>query len=122
MVHHLTQDAWLIDPALLAQHGRTARTVAKTGPLRVTILALAAGGELPTHQTDGPVTIHVLTGDVCFEALGREYPLHVGDVLVLAAGVAHAARSSGGCVMLLTVVHSEAPPPAQPRDSPVREG
>jgi quercetin dioxygenase-like cupin family protein len=28
-----------------------------------------------------------------------------GEVLVLAAGVQHGVRSSGGCMLLLTVVH-----------------
>jgi quercetin dioxygenase-like cupin family protein len=68
-------------------------------------MALAPGGELPIHRTDGPVTIHVLEGEVLFLALGREYPLRVGDVLVFAAGVEHSARSQTGVRFLLTIVH-----------------
>src|SRR6185503_19527286 len=33
LVHHLTQDERLIDPSLLARHGRSARTLVKEGPL-----------------------------------------------------------------------------------------
>ena len=40
--------------------------------------------------------------------LHGEYALHAGDMLVFAAGVEHAAYSSGGCVLLLTVVHIDA--------------
>ena len=105
LVHHLTQDERMLDPDLLARHGRTARTIVKEGPLRLTIMGLAAGGVLPTHSTDAQVTIHLLEGDVIFTARGREYPLNTGDVIAFAPGVEHEARSVTGGVFLLTVVY-----------------
>jgi quercetin dioxygenase-like cupin family protein len=112
LVQHLTQDERMIDRALVAKHGRSARTLVKEGPLRLTILALGAGGSLPAHRTEGPLTIHVLEGAVSFEAAGQGYDLAPGDVLVLARGVEHSARSAAGTVFLLTVVH---PPSAGSR-------
>lgn len=106
LVRHLTADERLIDPALLARNGRTARTLVKEGPLRLTIIAIAAGGELPAHNTEGPVSIHVLEGEVTFQAAGCEYVLGTGDVLVLAPGLEHSARSATGVLFLLTVVHT----------------
>lgn len=106
LVRHLTRDEQMIDQALLAQHGRTGRTLVKEGPLRLTIMAIGPGGDLPAHRTDGPVTIHMLEGNVLFQALNHEYPLSTGDVLVLAAGVEHSARSMTGGLLLLTVVHA----------------
>lgn len=106
LVQHLKQDERMIDQALLAKHGRSARTLAKEGPLRLTLMAIAAGGNLPPHRTEGPVTIHVLEGAVTFDANGQTYPLVPGDVLVLAAGVEHSARSATGTLFLLTVVHA----------------
>lgn len=105
LVHHLTQDERMLDPDLLARHGRTARTIVKEGPLRLTIMGIAAGGVLPTHSTDAHVTIHVLEGEVTFTAAAREYVLATGDVLVFAPGVEHAARSATGGVFLLTVLY-----------------
>ncbi|MEO7455713.1 MAG: cupin domain-containing protein [Gemmatimonadaceae bacterium] len=105
LVRHLKRDEQTIDQELLARHGRSARTLVKDGPLRLTLIAISAGGGMPSHRADGPVTIHLLEGDVTFDADEREYPLVPGEVLVLASGVQHAARSSGGCVFLLTVVH-----------------
>ena len=105
LVHHLTQDERMLDPALLARHGRTGRTLIKEGPLRLTLMGIAAGGVLPTHSADAHVTVHLLEGEVTFAARGREYPLHTGDVLVLAPGVEHAARSTTGCVFLLTLLY-----------------
>lgn len=106
LVHHLTRDERMIDPSLLAQHGRSARTLVKEGPLRLTIVAIAAGGDLPAHSTEGPVTMHLLEGEVTFRALDVDYPLSAGDVLVLAPGVEHSARSVEGGLFLLTVVHA----------------
>ena len=106
LVQHLKQDERMIDQALLAKHGRSARTLVKEGPLRLTLMAIGAGGNLPAHRTEGPVTIHVLEGAVTFDANGKSYPLTAGDVLVLAAGVEHAARSATGTLFLLTVVHA----------------
>ena len=104
LVHHLTQDERMLDPGLLAKHGRTARTLVKEGPLRLTIMGIAAGGALPTHSTDAHVTIHQLEGEVTFTVLGRDYPLTTGDVLILAPGVEHEARSTTGGAFLLTVL------------------
>lgn|GEM_PF-273750 len=117
LVRHLTRDGWMIDAALLAAHGRTGRTLVKEGPLRLTVMAIAPNGEIPEHSTAGPVTIQVLEGEVHFQALGHAYVLTTGDVLILAAGVAHSAASTTGCVFLLTVVH--APSAGSAEGSPV---
>ena len=105
LVHHLKRDEQMIDRELLARHGRTARTLVKEGPLRLTVIAVAAGGSIPPHRAEGPVTIHLLEGEAVFDVEEQEYALAAGDVLVLAAGVPHGARSREGCVLLLTVVH-----------------
>ncbi len=106
IVQHLGADALMIDPILLAKHGRSARTLVKEGALRLTLMGLAAGGVLPPHSTDNPVSIHVLDGDVIFYALDHEYALAAGDVLIFAARVEHAARSVRGVLFLLTVAHT----------------
>lgn len=106
--HRLTRDELMLDHTLLEARGRTARTLVKEGPLRLTLMALAAEGALPEHRTDGPVTIHVLRGAVTFTAAGTTYDVVSGEVLVFAPGVPHAASSREGCVFLLTVVHTAA--------------
>lgn len=114
LVHHLTQDELIIDRVLLAQRGRTARTIVKEGPLRLVLMAISAGGDLPPHSTDEPVTVHVTDGEVVFHALGNDYRLVKGDVLVFAGGVEHSAVSESGCVFLLTVVRTDADSAAPP--------
>jgi quercetin dioxygenase-like cupin family protein len=105
LVHHLTDDEMMIDRSLVKHHGRSARTLIKEGPLRVTVIALAVNGILPAHSTTGPISIQLLEGDITFAAAGREYPLAPRDLLVIAGGVEHSARSAGGGAFLLTVVH-----------------
>ncbi len=107
LVQHLDHASGTIDAELLARHGRSARTLVKDGPLRLTLMALAPGGSLPAHSTDDPVAIHVIEGDVTFVAIDQEYALERGDVLVFARGVEHAARSAAGTLFLLTVVHED---------------
>ena len=111
LIHHLQEDQRLIDPSLLARHGRSARTLVKEGPLRLTMVAIGPGGTLPAHSAGGPVTIHVLEGEVTVCALDQEYLLAPSDVLVLAPGLEHAARSAAGGVFLLTVVHPDSHAP-----------
>jgi len=105
LVQHLRSDVMSIDQTLLAAHGRSARTLVKDGPLRLTIMALAAGGSLPPHSTEHPLSIQVIQGDVTFFAVDQEYALTAGDVLIFGAGVEHSARSTGGASFLLTVAY-----------------
>ena len=106
LFHRLSRDELTLDATLLKEHGRTARTLVKEGALRLTLMGLSPNGALPDHSASGPVSIHMLHGDVVFTALGIEHPLNAGDVLVFAARVRHAARSTSGCTFLLTVAHS----------------
>jgi quercetin dioxygenase-like cupin family protein len=108
LVQHLTEDSMLIDRGLVEQHGRSARTLVKEGPLRVTMIALAANGTLPPHSTVGPISIQLVEGDITVTAAGREYPLAMRDLLVVAANVEHSASSDEGGAFLLTVVHPAA--------------
>lgn len=83
--------------------GRTARTLVKSGPLRLTLMGLSAGGEIAQHSADGPITVLVLDGTIDFRAEGRTWPLAAGSLMVLEAGVPHGISSSGGATFLLTV-------------------
>jgi quercetin dioxygenase-like cupin family protein len=87
----------------LARSGRTARTLLKDGPARVTLVALRAGGEIPEHHADGPVTILPLRGRIAVYAQGEVHLLGAGELLALGAGIPHSVESAEGGVFLLTV-------------------
>jgi quercetin dioxygenase-like cupin family protein len=80
-------------------------------------MGLSPGGALPPHSTENPISIHVLRGEVTFFALDNEYALAAGDVLMLGAGVEHAARSRSGATFLLTVAYTFSGEPETARRS-----
>ncbi len=83
--------------------GRSARTLLKEGPLRVTVVTIAPGAEIPEHRADGPITVQPLTGRLRFTAAGQTHDLAPGQLLALAAGLTHAVASDEGATFLLTV-------------------
>ncbi|HSL83345.1 MAG TPA: cupin domain-containing protein [Thermoanaerobaculia bacterium] len=95
------------DPSILERSGRNARTLIKSGPLRVTVVVLAAGGEIPEHSAEGPITIQPVTGSISFTALGRTYELGEGELLSAGPRIPHSVASEGGGTFLLTVAHPE---------------
>jgi quercetin dioxygenase-like cupin family protein len=93
----------LIDEQLVTKSGRSARTLVKEGPLRATLVALGPGGTLAPHRADGPITVHVLAGEVAFRTADEAWTLEPGDLLSLPAGVEHSVESAAGATFLLTV-------------------
>ncbi len=93
------------DPALLERHGRNARTLVKDGALRVTLVQVRAGGRIDAHHAAGPITVHVLDGDIRFRAAGHEHRLKQGEVLAVPGGLEHDVASDAGGTFLLTVAH-----------------
>jgi quercetin dioxygenase-like cupin family protein len=95
----------LDDPAVLQRSGRNARTLLKSGPLRVTIVTVAPGGEVARHQAPGPITVQVLHGEIVFRVAGEDHRLRAGMLLAVPPGMEHSVSSGPGGTFLLTVVH-----------------
>ena len=91
-------------PATGDSRERGARTLLKSGPLRVTLVALAPGATTAEHRADGPITIQPLQGRIRFTAESVERELGPGQLLCAGAGIPHAVASAGGAVFLLTIV------------------
>jgi quercetin dioxygenase-like cupin family protein len=83
---------------------RVARTLVKDGPLRVTLVGLNADGMLKPHKADGPITVHVIEGEIEFEAEGKTWALPKGALLALDGGITHSVSTKEGGIFLLTVV------------------
>ena len=95
------------DPSLLERSGRNARTLIKTGPLRLTLVVVAPGGEIGEHQAEGPILVEPVRGAIRLTADGRSHDLRPGQVLSCGPGVRHSVSSQEGGTFLLTVVHPE---------------
>jgi quercetin dioxygenase-like cupin family protein len=96
------------DPATLEKHGRSARTLLKDGPLRVTLVVLGPGGELAEHSAPGPITVQPLDGSIRFTIDGQTHDVAAGEMLTAAAGLPHTVRSADGAAFLLTVALEDA--------------
>lgn len=109
LVFHLEQERERVASPLAAeQRAHHARTLLKSGPLRVTLVVLAPGGVIPEHQAEGPITVQPLEGRIHFTAGGRVHDVGPGQLLSAGPGVRHAVASAGGAAFLLTVVKAEA--------------
>jgi quercetin dioxygenase-like cupin family protein len=97
------EEATTTDRELLDRNGRNARTLVKEDALRVTMIVLAAGGEIREHQAEGPITVHVLSGGMQFTVAGSVHDLKAGDLLVVGARIRHAVASRDGATFLLTL-------------------
>jgi hypothetical protein len=54
----------LLDRARTTRTGRTAKTLVKQGPFRITIVAMRKGATMDKHHVDGPISIQVLRGRI----------------------------------------------------------
>lgn len=89
--------------AVLSTTGRVGKTLVKEGALRVTQVMLRKGSLLGSHQIASPVSIQVLRGRLRLTTADGEQQLEPGDLVVLDAGVAHAAEALNDCTLLITM-------------------
>ena len=97
------EEASILEAAKAAGVGRAAKTLVKDGPLRVIILGLKLGASLQEHEAAGPVSVHVLSGQVDISSPGRSDPLRGGQALVFEAAVSHSLEAQSDSVVLLTI-------------------
>jgi quercetin dioxygenase-like cupin family protein len=83
--------------------GRLGRTLAKSGRLRIVLVALDADVEVGTHHADSPMTIQVIEGRLGFRVGNRDYELRPGQVLFFGPGDAHDIRALEESALLLTL-------------------
>jgi quercetin dioxygenase-like cupin family protein len=83
--------------------GRNAITVAKEPTLRVVLMLLGKGTKISEHQAAGPLTFHVLSGSVTFQAGDHAERLGSGELIVLESAVAHEVEALEESACLLTL-------------------
>ncbi len=86
-----------------AVSGHRQIAIYKHGQATLVLYAFEAGGEMPAHDTEGVVTIHVLSGELSVTVGTTTHDVGSGQVLALAPGVRHSVRASEPGEMLLTV-------------------
>ncbi|HUF12288.1 MAG TPA: cupin domain-containing protein [Longimicrobiales bacterium] len=91
------------DAEIIGRSGRNARTLLKSGPLRVTLIVLGPGGGIPEHHAEGTMLVQPIVGRIEFTAGDKTHELEPGQLLSTGPGVPHAVRSEAGATFLLTV-------------------
>lgn len=83
--------------------GQNAKTLIKYDNLRVVLTALQAHMRIPTHKTEGRISVHVLSGHIQLKASGRTFSLRPGGVLALDHGIPHEIEALQESAFLLTI-------------------
>ena len=91
---------------------RNAVTLLKQPIFRIVLVALQAGAEVASHQTDSPVTVQAIEGRLAVRVGADECVLGAGQLLTLRPGLRHTVRAQDDSAFLLTLA-SEAMHPAE---------
>ncbi len=99
-------------PALLAQlkaeptwrrEDHNAITLAKSRGLRVVLVAMHRGAMLPSHHTDGPISVQGIDGRLKVTADSQVVTLQAGQLLTLQSGIRHEVEAATEAAFLLTL-------------------
>lgn len=82
---------------------RNAITVFKTNGLRIVLIALHEGSEMPRHTADGIISVQVLEGLIQFNTDKRSVELGKGQMLALHQRIPHSVKAIRETVFLLTL-------------------
>jgi quercetin dioxygenase-like cupin family protein len=93
-----------LDPA---GAGRTAKTLAKTDTLRVTMVHLRAGTTVNPSATAGAATIQLLEGRLKLETDGKPTEMRAGDLAVFSDNLRDPLQAMDDSTFLLTVAWDE---------------
>jgi quercetin dioxygenase-like cupin family protein len=91
--------------AISTEHRSRGPTLVKCPELRIVLIVLRRNAELKEHKTNQPVSIHLLSGQICVAL--PEYEQAVGGLLVIEPGVAHDVTAVTDSAFLLTMPWSE---------------
>ena len=83
--------------------GHNARTLVKYDDLRVVLIALQREARLPEHQTEGRVSVQVISGHIQVRASGRTFNLRSGGLLTLDPAIRHDVTAIDESAVLLTI-------------------
>lgn len=90
-----------------ARSGRAGRTLVKEGSLRLTLVVLADGVEVGTHQADSPMTLQPLQGRLHYRIGDERFEIGQGQLLFFGPGHAQDIRALEDTALLLRITGGE---------------
>jgi quercetin dioxygenase-like cupin family protein len=97
----------LRDELATASGGRAAKTLAKAGPLRVTLVLLRAGSTVEPEAAAGGATLQLLAGRLRLDADGSQLEVSPGDLIVLSENLRQPILAEQDALFLVTVAWPE---------------
>lgn len=97
-----TEDDTLREFAESSKSGRAAKTLIKQGGMRITLVALKKGTDLPSHHVSGPISIQTIRGCLRLTTDQGNVDVPAGGLVTLGPGVAHTAKAHEDCAILIT--------------------
>src|SRR5690606_9995072 len=88
---------------------RNAITVFKSERLRLVLIALHGGAELPTHTADGTISVQVLEGSILFGTAEESVQLGKGQMITLHELIPHNVLALEESLFLLTLAPTRKP-------------
>jgi quercetin dioxygenase-like cupin family protein len=101
-------------------HGRSVLSLFHGPTLRAMLTAIATGRHTGERRVAGPSTVHVLEGEVRFQAGEEEHVLSAGGTLVLGGNVPYEAKALSDAAFLHTLMlpgqETSLPQPVHPKE------
>jgi quercetin dioxygenase-like cupin family protein len=96
----------LMEEKTYEDHGRSVLSLFRGPSLRAMLTAIATGRRTGERRVAGPSTVHVLEGEVRFQAGEERHVLSAGGTLVLEGNVPYEAEALSDAAFVHTVVLS----------------
>jgi quercetin dioxygenase-like cupin family protein len=93
---------------------RNAMTLVKQPIFRVVLVALQAGAEIGAHETEGPITMHVIEGRMAVHVNEEVIVLGAGQLLILRSKLRHTMQAHDDSAFLLTLTAEDLHPAEHP--------
>jgi len=97
------------DQRTTKQRKRSA-VLAKNEHVRIVLAVLERGEALQEHETEGQITVTVVHGAICFDALQERVRLTAGGLLTLRPGIRHSVEALEDSAFVITVCASTKTP------------
>ena len=80
------------------------KVIIKTEQTELARLVLREGDEFREHRVSGPITVHCISGEFDFTAMGITQTLNPGQLIYLAPDAPHSLKAHSDSVILLTII------------------
>ncbi len=84
-------------------NGHVAKTLVRSTELRLVLMVLRGGAEIPVHHAEGALTVHALDGHLQIVVEDVRYDLVPGQLLVLEPELPHAVSAIEDSAILLSI-------------------